>query len=119
MGRTRSGTVVPGEGQFDEAGDTARYWSPEGPPTLAAVTVDGRTGPQADWDGIGLNGRPASEADAEAIRLIEERGLEWVVHRGGGPGPKELDMHVRATRAGDAVVSGARSFAPDWEDRGQ
>lgn len=106
------------EEQFDGAGVTAHYWSPEGPPTLAAVTVDGRTGPQVDWDGIGLIGRPVSEVDAEVIRRIEERGLEWVVHCGGGPGPEELNMYVRATRAGDTVVSGARFFAPDWEDRG-
>ncbi|MEU9718170.1 hypothetical protein [Streptomyces sp. NPDC047976] len=106
------------EEQFDGAGVTAHYWSPEGLPTLAAVTVDGRTGPQVDWDGIRLIGRPVSEVDAEVIRSIEERGLGWMVHCDGGPGPEELNMYVRATRAGDTVVSGARFFAPDWEDHG-
>ncbi|EFL19571.1 predicted protein [Streptomyces sp. C] len=107
------------EEQFDGVGLTAHYWSPEGPPTLAAVTVDGRTGPQVDWDGIRLIGRPVSEVDAEVIRSSEERGLDWAVHCDGGPGPEELNMYVRATRAGDTVVSGARFFAPDWEDRDQ
>ncbi|WP_405915018.1 hypothetical protein [Streptomyces sp. NBC_00728] len=106
------------EERFDVAGVTAHYWYPEGVPTLAAVTVDGRTGPQVDWDGIRLIGRTVSEVDAEVVRYIEERGLGWLVYGDGLPGPEELNMYVRATRAGDTVVSGARFFAPDWEDRG-
>ncbi|MGC4987580.1 MFS transporter [Streptomyces sp. DT193] len=57
-----------------------------------------------------------SEVDAEVIRHIEEHGLGRLVHCDGGPGPEELNMSVRATRAGDTVVSGARFFAPDWEN---
>ncbi|WP_158717355.1 hypothetical protein [Streptomyces sp. NRRL F-4474] len=113
-----AGTWDLREEQFDGAGVTAHYWSPEGAPTLAAVTVDGRTGPQVKWDGIKLIGRPVSKVDTEVIRHIEERGLEWVVHCDGGPGPDELNMYIRATRTGDNLVSGARFFAPDWEDRG-
>ncbi|MFE7093499.1 hypothetical protein [Streptomyces erythrochromogenes] len=113
-----AGTWDLREEQFDRAGVTAHYWSPEGPPTLAAVTVDGRTGPQVEWDGIKLIGRPVSDVDTEVIRHSEEQGLEWVVHCDGGPGPDELNMYIRATRAGDDVVSGGRFFAPDWEDRG-
>ncbi|WP_344625507.1 hypothetical protein [Kitasatospora arboriphila] len=105
------------EEQFDAAGVTAHYWYLEGFPVLAAVTVHGRTGPQVDLEGIRLIGRPVSEVDAEVIQYIEDRGTGRLVY-GGGPGPEGLNMYVRATRAGDTVVSGARFFAPDWEDRG-
>jgi hypothetical protein len=104
------------EERFDKAGVSAHYWYPDGIPALAAVTVHGRTGPQVEWDGIPLIGRKVSEVDAEVIRHIEEHGLGRLVHCDGGPGPEELNMSVRATRAGDTVVSGARFFAPDWEN---
>ncbi|WP_328551421.1 hypothetical protein [Streptomyces sp. NBC_00358] len=45
-------------------------------------------------------------------------GSAALAYGDGLPGPEELNMYVRATRAGDTVVSGARFFAPDWEDRG-
>ncbi|MFJ6834347.1 hypothetical protein [Streptomyces sp. NPDC091209] len=101
--------------QVREALDGAVAY-PDGVPALAAVTVHGRTGPQVEWDGIPLIGRKVSEVDAEVIRHIEEHGLGWLVHCDGGPGPEELNMSVRAARAGDTVVSGARFFAPDWEN---
>ncbi|MGI5517753.1 hypothetical protein [Streptomyces sp. CA-106131] len=106
------------EEHFGEAGVTAHYWDSQGIPTLAAVTVHGRTRPQVDLDGIRLIGRTVSEVDAEVIQYIEDRDLGWLVYCDGGPGPEELNMYVRATRAGDTVVSGARLFAPDWKDHG-
>ncbi|MEU6652593.1 hypothetical protein ABZ904_24885 [Streptomyces sp. NPDC046900] len=82
------------------------------------MTVHGCTGPQVDLDGIRLIGRTVSEVDAEVIQYIEDRDLGWLIYGDGGPGPEELNMYVRATRAGDTVASGARFFAQDWEDHG-
>ncbi|WP_407916133.1 hypothetical protein [Kitasatospora sp. NE20-6] len=103
---------------LDGEAPAAHYWYPEGLPALAAVTVHGRTGPQADLGGVRLTGRPVSEVDTEVIRYTEDHGLGWMVSGDGGPGPEEYNMYVRATRAGDTVVSGARFSAPDREDRG-
>ncbi|WP_339134672.1 hypothetical protein WJM95_33605 [Streptomyces sp. f51] len=116
--RQKAGRWHLREERFDEAGVSAHYWSQAGVPTLAAVTVRGRSGPQVAWDGIPLIGRRVSEVDAEVVRRIEDRGLGWLVHCDGGPGPEELNMSVRATRAGDTVISEARFFAPDWENHG-
>ncbi|MEU1596439.1 hypothetical protein ABZ468_27160 [Streptomyces sp. NPDC005708] len=106
------------EEHFDEGRGDRPLLVPARLSTLAAVTVHGRTGPQVDLDGIRLIGRTVSEVDAEVIQYIEDRDLGWLIYGDGGPGPEELNMYVRATRAGDTVASGARFFAQDWEDHG-
>ncbi|MGW2373740.1 MULTISPECIES: hypothetical protein [Kitasatospora] len=106
------------EDRFDRAGVTAHYWHPEGVPTLGAVTVHGRTGPRVAFEGIELIGRPVSEVDAAVVRYVEERDLGLRIGCAGDQGPDGTNLYVRADRAGDAVVTGARFCAPDWEDHG-
>ncbi|MFF2778869.1 hypothetical protein ACFVU3_28710 [Streptomyces sp. NPDC058052] len=105
--------------RFDQAGVTAHYaCGPGWPPTLGAVTVDGLTGPQVQFEGIGLIGMPVQSVDASLIQHLEESGLGVTFGCGGDPGPTGLNMYVRATQAGDAVVSGARFCQAEWEDHG-
>lgn len=105
--------------RFDEAGVTAHYACGRGrPPTLGAVTVDGLTGPQVEFEGIRLIGRPVRAVDASLIQHLEESGLGVTFGCGGDPGPTGLNMYVRAVRAGDTVVSGARFCQAEWEDHG-
>ncbi|MFG2842254.1 hypothetical protein ACGF12_03635 [Kitasatospora sp. NPDC048296] len=106
------------EDRFDRAGVTAHYWRPEGVPTLGAVTVHGRTGPLVEFDGIELIGRPVTEVDAAVVRYIEDHDLSLRLTCAGDQGPDGTNLFVRADRAGDTVVSGARFCAPDWEDHG-
>lgn len=106
------------EERFDQAGVTAHYWNPEGRPTLGAVTVHGRTGPQVSYAGIQLIGRTVSAIDAVLIQRAENDEIGLVIGCGGDLGPDGLNMYVRATRAGDTVVSEARFCAEGWEDHG-
>ncbi|MFJ6565509.1 hypothetical protein ACIQMV_37845 [Streptomyces sp. NPDC091412] len=105
--------------RFDIAGVTAHYSCGRGwPPTLGAVTVHGRTGPQVDFDGIRLIGMSVSAVDAALIQHLEDRERGLVIGCGGDLGPDGLNMYVRATRAGDTMVSEARFCQADWEDHG-
>ncbi|WP_406292042.1 hypothetical protein [Embleya sp. NBC_00896] len=110
--------ILPDD-RFDQAGVTAHYvCGPGRPPTLGAVTVDGRTGPQVEFEGIRLIGMPVQAVDASLIQQLEGSGLGVAFGCGGDPGPTGLNMYVRATRAGDTMVSGARFCQADWEDHG-
>jgi hypothetical protein len=106
------------EDRFDQAGVTAHYWSYQGGPTLAAVTVHGRTGPQVSYAGIQLIGRTVSAIDETLCRRAENDDTGLLFGCRGDLGPDGLNMWVRAARAGDAAVSEARFCAEDWEDRG-
>ncbi|MFF4813418.1 hypothetical protein ACFY2K_02425 [Kitasatospora sp. NPDC001309] len=106
------------EDQFDRAGVTAHYWYQQGFPTLAAVTVNGRTGPQLEFEGLPLIGRTVSEVDAALTRYVESHDGTLLIGCDGDLGPDGSGMSVRATRAGDTVVSGARFHAEDWDDHG-
>ncbi|MGW6008032.1 hypothetical protein [Streptomyces sp. NPDC055210] len=106
------------EDRFDEAEVTAHYWYREGTPTLGAVTVHGRSGPQVSFDGVDLIGRTVSTIDAALEQRAENEELDLVIGCSGDLGPDGLNMYVRATRAGDVVVSEARFCAADWEDHG-
>lgn len=106
------------EDRYDTAGVTAHYQPVRSTPTLAAVTVHGRTGPQVTFDGIQLIGRPVSTVEAALSRYVEERELGLVMGCGGDMGLEGLSLYVRAARAGDTVVSEARFCAPEWEDHG-
>jgi hypothetical protein len=59
-----------------------------------------------------------SAVDTALIQHIEERDLGLVVGCGGDLGVDGLNMYVRATRAGDTVVSEARFSKAEWEDHG-
>ncbi|MFF2526586.1 hypothetical protein [Streptomyces liangshanensis] len=105
--------------RFDHTGVTAHYACGFGrPPTLGAVTVHGRTGPQVEHEGIQLIGLPISAVDAAVVQYTEKRGTDLIVGCGGDLGADGLNMYVRVTRAGDAVVSGARFCQAEWEDHG-
>ncbi|MER7540976.1 hypothetical protein ABTX77_40425 [Streptomyces sp. NPDC097704] len=106
------------EDRFDQAGVTAHYWHREGAPTLGAVTVHGRTGPQIAFDGMDLIGRTVSTIDAALEQRAENDEIRLLIGCSGDLGPHGLNMFVRATRAGDAVISEARFCASDWEDHG-
>ncbi|MFF3587207.1 hypothetical protein ACFYYI_08570 [Streptomyces sp. NPDC002387] len=113
------GTWMLHHDRFDATGVTAHYTSGFGaPPTLGAVTVHGRTGPQIDFEGIRLIGMAVSAVDTALIKYIEEREMGLVVGCSGDLGPDGLNMYVRATRAGDTVVSEARFCQEGWEDHG-
>ncbi|MFD8033242.1 hypothetical protein ACFV3F_31705 [Streptomyces sp. NPDC059717] len=113
------GTWMLHHDRFDATGVTAHYTSGFGaPPTLGAVTVHGRTGPQIDFEGIRLIGMAVSAVDTALIQYIEEREMGLVVGCSGDLGPDGLNMYVRTTRAGDTVVSEARFCQEGWEDHG-
>ncbi|WP_406840883.1 hypothetical protein ACICHK_40085 [Streptomyces sp. AHU1] len=105
--------------RFDATGVTAHYSCGfSTPPTLGAVTVHGRTGPQIDFEGIRLIGMPVSAVDTALIQYIEEHEMSLVIGCGGDLGPDGLNMYVRTTRAGDTAVSEARFCQEEWEDHG-
>ncbi|MCU7820131.1 hypothetical protein [Kitasatospora sp. DSM 101779] len=104
------------EDRFDHAGVSAHYWGDV--PTLAAVTVHGRTGPQVAFHGIDLIGRQGSAIDAALLQLAEIDEIGLRLNCAGDLGPDELNMYVRATRAGDAVISEARFCTAGWEEHG-
>ncbi|MFF2852009.1 hypothetical protein ACFVT5_37605 [Streptomyces sp. NPDC058001] len=107
------------EDRFDTAGVTAHYAGGRGVyPVLGAVTVQGRIGPQVEHEGIPLIGMPITAVDAALIQHTEERETGLVFGCGGDLGLDGLNMYVRATRAGDAVISEARFCQEDWEDHG-
>ncbi|MGW2277834.1 hypothetical protein [Streptomyces sp. NPDC001770] len=114
----RSGHWYLREDEFAETGLTAHYWYPGGVPTLGAVTVHGRTGPQIPYDGLDLIGGSVVAIDGALMQRAENDEMGLVIGCGGDMGPAELNMYVRATRAGDAVVSEARFCAAEWEDHG-
>ncbi|MEV4194748.1 hypothetical protein [Streptomyces toxytricini] len=114
-----AGQWTLGEDRFDRTGVTAHYsCGHDRRPTLGAVTVHGRTGPQVEFAGIPLIGRPVTAVDAALIRHVEERDGGLVIGCGGDLGVDGLNMYVRAARAGDTVVSGARFCQAQWEDHG-
>lgn len=125
-GRCPFGTSWEGLGQwileedrFDHVGVTAHYASGYNwLPTLGAVTIHGRTGPQVEFAGIRLIGNKVSAVDTALISHIEERDLGLKIGCGGDLGVDGLNMYVRASRAGDAVVSEARFCQAEWEDHG-
>ncbi|MFJ5219731.1 hypothetical protein ACIP98_34155 [Streptomyces sp. NPDC088354] len=105
--------------RFDKAGVTAHYaCGPGRPPTLGAVTVDGLTGPQVEFEGIRLIGMSVQAVDASLMQRLEESGMGITFGCGGDLGSPGLNMYVRANRAGDTVVSGARFCRAEWEDHG-
>ncbi|MDF9808997.1 hypothetical protein M2436_007544 [Streptomyces sp. HB372] len=113
------GQWILGEDRFDRVGITAHYSSGyDWPPTLGAVTIHGRTGPQVEFAGIRLIGMTVSAVDTALIQHIEERDLGLVIGCGGDLGVDGLNMYVRASRAGDTVVSEARFCQVEWEDHG-
>ncbi|MGW1802146.1 hypothetical protein ACWCQN_41180 [Streptomyces sp. NPDC001984] len=97
---------------------SAHYGYTKGVPALGAVTVHGRTGPQVAFAGIQLIGMALSAVDAVLTQYVEDHDIGLVIGCGGDLGPDGLNMYVRATRAGDGVVSEARFCAPDWDDHG-
>ncbi|MFI7342981.1 hypothetical protein ACIBUY_34170 [Streptomyces sp. NPDC050085] len=100
---------------FDRTGVTAHYESGNGHlPALGAVTVDGCTGPQVEFDGIPLIGRPVETVDTSVIQHVEKHGMGLIFGLGGGPGPPDLSMYVEATRAGDTMISGALFGQAEW-----
>ncbi|CAL9324781.1 hypothetical protein SUDANB180_00602 [Streptomyces sp. enrichment culture] len=107
------------EDRYDTAGVTAHYSYGHGQhPVLGAVTVHGRTGPQVEFDGIRLIGRPVSAVDAALTRHVKDSGTGLVIGCGGDPGLDGLKMYIRATRVGDTAVSEARFCGAEWEDHG-
>ncbi|MFI6875497.1 hypothetical protein ACIBL6_18850 [Streptomyces sp. NPDC050400] len=113
------GTWMLHDDRFDNTGVTAHYSSGFSfPPVLGAVTVHGRTGPQVDYAGIQLIGRPVSIVDEALIQHVDSHGIQLVFGCGGDLGPDDLNMYVRATRAGDAMISEARFCQEEWEDHG-
>ncbi|MFI0968167.1 hypothetical protein ACH4S8_43510 [Streptomyces sp. NPDC021080] len=112
----RRGWQYLGSERFDRAGVTAHYLYPTDVPALAAVTVHGRTGPQVAFAGTRLIGRPLSCVEATLTRYVEEHGMRLLYSSSGDLGSDEIGLYVRATRAGDTVVSEARFCAPGWED---
>lgn len=126
LGRCPFGSPWEGTGEwilhhdrFDQAGVTAHYACGQGRlPTLGAGTVDGLAGPQAEFEGIRLIGMPVQAGDASLIEQLGESGLGVAFGCGRDPGPTGLNMYVRATRAGDTMVSGARFCQAEWEDHG-
>lgn len=114
--RAESWTLVAD--RFDTAGVSAHYWYPDGIPVLGAVTVYGRTGPQVAFEGLDLIGKTVSAVDTALTRWAENNEVVLAMGCSGDLGLHELNMYVRATRAGDGVVSGARFCAADWEDDG-
>ncbi|MDX2701322.1 hypothetical protein PV350_00455 [Streptomyces sp. PA03-6a] len=112
----KAGHWYLGEDRFHDAGVTAHYWHQEGFPTLAAVTVHGRTGPQVTFDGLELIGKTLSAVDTDLTRYIEKQRVDLLIGCSGDLGPDGAHMYVRAARAGDTVVSEARFFVEDWDD---
>lgn len=106
------------EDRFDTAGLTAHYWERDGGPTLAGVTVHGRTGPQIAYAGIDLIGKKVTALDAALIQRAESEEWGLVYGCSGDLGLDGLNMYVRSTRAGDTMVSEARFCNADWEDHG-
>ncbi|TXS79480.1 hypothetical protein EAO69_05360 [Streptomyces sp. me109] len=103
------GQWIPEEERFDRVGVTAHYssshsWSP----TLGAVTVHGRTGPQVEFENIPLIGTSVTTVDTALIHLVERQDRGLVVGCRGDLGLDGLNMYVRATRTGDTAVSEAR-----------
>ncbi|MFF8544981.1 hypothetical protein ACF060_32405 [Streptomyces werraensis] len=107
------------EDRFDHVGVSAHYASGfSWPPALGAVTIHGRTGPQVEFAGIQLIGRTVSAVDTALTQHVEERDLSLVIGCGGDLGVDGLNMFVRASRAGDVLVSEARFCQEQWEDHG-
>ena len=84
-------------------------------PTLQAVTVHGRTGPQLSYAGIELIGRPVTNIDTILLQRAADDEISLIVNF-GGLGPEGLHMYVLATRAGDVAVSEALFCTQDWND---
>uniref|UniRef100_A0AAU2VFV7 Uncharacterized protein n=1 Tax=Streptomyces sp. NBC_00003 TaxID=2903608 RepID=A0AAU2VFV7_9ACTN len=104
--------------RFKAAGVSAHYWYPDGIPVLGAVSVHGRTGPQVAFEDIDLIGKTVSALDTALTEWAENNGMALAMGCSGDLGPHGMNMYIRAARAGDGVVSGARSCAADWEDHG-
>ncbi|GGX85724.1 hypothetical protein [Streptomyces fructofermentans] len=105
--------------RFDRVGVTAHYsGGHDGRPALGAVTVHGRTGPQVDFAGIRLIGMSVTAVDTALTRYTEGADPGLVFGCAGDLGVDGLNMYVRATRAGDAMVSEARFCQAEWEDHG-
>ncbi|WP_031010131.1 hypothetical protein [Streptomyces sp. NRRL F-5727] len=79
--------------RFDQAGVSAQYACGPGlPPTLGAVTVDGLTGPQVEFEGIRLIGMPVQAVDTLLIQHLEQSGQGVTFGCGGDPGPTGLPI---------------------------
>ncbi|WP_080128060.1 MULTISPECIES: hypothetical protein [unclassified Actinoplanes] len=113
----KAGQWFPSEERFDVTGVTAHYqgWDI---PSLAAVTVHGRTGPQVAYDGIDLIGKSIPALEATLYQHAGNEGVTLAFGCNGDVGPLDLSMLVRAARAGDVVISEARFGVEDWEDHG-
>ncbi|MEV7597365.1 hypothetical protein AB0O91_08255 [Kitasatospora sp. NPDC089797] len=99
---------------FDGVGVTAHYEYRSQVPVLGAVTVHAFTGPQVEFEGIRLIGRPVSEVDGEVDRHVGTRGVGLRVTCAGDQGPYGDNWYVRAVRAGDAMLSEVRFCAAEW-----
>ncbi|MER5890527.1 hypothetical protein ABT160_42440 [Streptomyces sp. NPDC001941] len=108
------------EERFDEAGVSAHYThAQDGPrPVLGAVTVHGRTRPLIAFEGFELVGQPVPDVDAALLRFTETTGHSVAFGCAGDIGPDEENAYVRADRAGDHTISGARFCSYGWEDHG-
>ncbi len=92
---------------------SAHYWY-RGVPTLGAVTVHGRTGPQVDFDGVDLIGKTVSTIDAALEQRAENEEMGLVTERKSGRAEQlslqRLDpLHCPCYRLG---VSGRWSARP-------
>ncbi|MFF0746778.1 hypothetical protein ACFYVL_40985 [Streptomyces sp. NPDC004111] len=120
-GYARPGPWQLREDRFDSTGVTAYYeYGPDRLPTLAAVTVHGRTGPQVECAGIRLIGRPLSAVNTALLRYIqshEEEDLGLAFGGDGNIGALEFNLFIKAARAGDTCVSAAQFGREDWHDR--
>jgi hypothetical protein len=82
------------------------------------VTALGRTGPQLSYAGVQLIGRPVSVLDRFMIQHAKTTNTGLQFAPDGSPGLESLNLFIRATRAGDDVISEARICAEGWNHEG-
>ncbi|MER7668792.1 hypothetical protein ABTY61_09995 [Kitasatospora sp. NPDC096128] len=102
------------EDVFDGLGVTAHYGYWSNAPVLGAVTVHAFAGPQVEWEGVRLIGRPVSEVEAELCQYIEGQGMGLRILPTGDQGPDGENWYVRAVRAGDTMLSEVQFCAEEW-----
>ncbi|MEV7730204.1 hypothetical protein AB0P15_36650 [Streptomyces sp. NPDC087917] len=106
----------PSEDRFEEAGVSAHYSTyPDGVPRLGAVTLHGRTGPQAFYACMPLVGVTPSVLDAAIIEHLEKHDLGLRFSPSGAAGSADLNLTLGTARVGDATVSEPTFHAEHWE----
>lgn len=68
--------------------------------------------------GVRVVGGQPSTVGAPLVRHVGGHGKGLGIGCRGDFGPEALDMFVRAARAGDTAVGGARFFGEEWGDHG-